>query len=102
MQRSGIYFNARGRQHKVFRGMAGGAAVPWAGSRPLAALAAGLQGKMFGDKGYIFKEMMQPALAAGATLDHWHSPRYEEPPHATDGQALAAQALHHRDPSSTS
>ena len=26
---------------------------------PLAALTAGLQGKMFGDKGYISKEMMQ-------------------------------------------
>ena len=93
----GIYFvdntklavchNARGRQHKVFRGM-----VQWCRSsmgwffglklhlvinnqgqiialritaasvhdrHPLAALTAGLQSKMLGDKGYISKEMMQ-------------------------------------------
>ena len=61
--------------------------------QPLAALAADLQGKMFGDKGLHLQGDDATALAARAPLDHQHSPQYEESPHAPAGQAVAAQAL---------
>ena len=53
----------------------------------------------FGDKGYISLQGGDAtALAARASFDSLASTRHEEPPHTTDRQAVAAQALQHRDP----
>ena len=91
-----VCHNARGRQHKVFRRMAqwGRSSMGWFfglklhlvinnqgqimavritaanvhDRHPLAALTAGLQGKVFGDKGYISKEMMHQLWQHGLHL----------------------------------
>ena len=91
-----VCHNARGRQHKVFRRMAqwGRSSMGWFfglklhlvinnqgqimavritaanvhDRHPLAALTAGLQGKVFGDKGYISKEMMHQLWQRGLHL----------------------------------
>ena len=91
-----VCHNARGRQHKVFRRMAqwGRSSMDWFfglklhlvinnqgqimalritaanvhDRHRLAALTAGLQGKIFGDKGYISKEMMHQHWQRGLHL----------------------------------
>ena len=91
-----VCHNARGRHHKVFRRMAqwGRSSMGWFfglklhlvinnqgqimavritaanvhDRHPLAALTAGLQGKVFGDKGYISKEMMHQLWQRGLHL----------------------------------
>ena len=124
-----VCHNARGRHHKVFRRMAqwGRSSMGWFfelklhlvinnqgqimavritaanvhDRHPLAALTAGLQGKVFGDKGYISKEMMQQLWQRGLHLItgiDWHRGDMKNHPHAPAGQAIATQALQHRDP----
>ena len=91
-----VCHNARGRHHKVFRRMAqwGRSSMGWFfglklhlvinnqgqimavritaanvhDRHPLAALTAGLQGKVFGDKGYISKKMMHQLWQRGLHL----------------------------------